>query len=66
MSIKDLKKELEQVQDQKEKEKIIRDYWEKKFIWCGRVFIWIIILLTILCMLCWFIALLKFLLTYIF
>jgi len=66
MSIKDFKKKLEKVQDEKEKDKIIRDYSEKKFIWCGRIIIFIFLILCILAIFCWIIALLKFLLWYIF
>jgi hypothetical protein len=66
MSIKNLKKELEKVQDEKQKEKIIRDYWEKKFVWCGRNLILIFLILFILAVFCWLIAILKLLLWYIF
>lgn len=66
MSIKNLKKELEKVQDEKQKEKIIRDYWEKKFVWCSRNLILIFLILVILAVFCWLIAILKFLLWYIF
>lgn len=66
MSIKNLKKELEKVQDEKQKEKIIRDYSEKKFVWCGRNLILIFLILFILAVFCWLIAILKLLLWYIF